>query len=504
MWRYGAVLLVVCTLVPAAAAADPVFTHGVAAGYPDHQSAVLWTRVDSAARLTVEVSPDPSFAGLLHIRKAEASADTDYTVQAVVNGLRAGTTYWYRWRAGGATSETGRFETAPRPDRSVPLRLAWTGDSDGTHLGGVPVFDFSALNAIRDGSPDVFLYLGDTVYADFRAGGAPGIPPAVTLDEYRALYKEARSIAPLPALLASTGTITIWDDHEVRDDFAGQTVDPVLFANGRRAFLEYQPIAAGRFPTEGCAADPFYRTLHWGKDVDLFVLDERSCRSAEVAAACFGDLAPTLPTGLRAFFGGFLPLAPPPGCVDAIDDPSRTMLGPEQKRRFLHDLEHSKASWKIVVNEVAISQNWALPYDRWEGYGAERSEVLETIRDRGIRGVVFLTTDEHRNLVSPVYVDRFGGQPPVAWEFVTGPIGTATYQQLVLGLFGPVFGPFAVAAQHSLLSIAGVGCRHLNAFSYGELRIDGGTAEVTLRDATGAVIHDQLNPAIACTKTLTP
>jgi len=42
--------------------ADAVtFTHGVASGEVTHGSAVLWTRVDQEAALTVDVSTDPRF-----------------------------------------------------------------------------------------------------------------------------------------------------------------------------------------------------------------------------------------------------------------------------------------------------------------------------------------------------------------------------------------------------------------------------------------------------------
>src|SRR5262249_26114321 len=95
---------------------------------------------------------------------------------------------------------------------------------------------------------------------------------------------------------------------------------------------------------------------------------------------------------------------------------------------------------------------------------------------------------------------------PVAWEFVTGPVAYFTDQQLILGAFGPTIGPVAVGAKQQILSLVGVDCRHLDAYSYGvvDVNVAAGTVTIALKDSTGAVIHDQLNPAIACTKTIGP
>ena len=58
--------------------------------------------------------------------------------------------------------------------------------------------------------------------------------------------------------------------------------------------------------------------------------------------------------------------------------------GPVQKAQFEADLHASTAKWKIVLSEDAIQQFYALPYDRWEGYGAERLEILNHIRNNDL------------------------------------------------------------------------------------------------------------------------
>ena len=34
----------------------------------------------------------------------------------------------------------------------------------------------------------------------------------------------------------------------------------------------------------------------------------------------------------------------------------------------------------MIINEVPIQQYYALPYDRWEGYAAERRKLLTFLR----------------------------------------------------------------------------------------------------------------------------
>ena len=51
------------------------------------------------------------------------------------------------------------------------------------------------------------------------------------------------------------------------------------------------------------------------------------------------------------------------------------------------------------MNEVPIQQFYALPYDRWEGYAAERTKLLTFLKEN-VKNAVFLTTDVHANMVN--------------------------------------------------------------------------------------------------------
>jgi alkaline phosphatase D len=482
------------------------FTHGVASGDVRPLGAVLWTRVNQEVKLKVEVSLDPTFRKKIFKRTVLASADNDFTAKVIARPLKPDQTYFYRWRHGSSQSEVGAFTTPPLPVLPADVRFAFSGDSDGTRVGGIPFFNnFEVLDAARMEGLDFFVYLGDTIYSDSPLREQS----AKALDEYHEVHRVNREIAALRNLLQATSTYAIWDDHEVHNDFDGATVDPLRFANGRRAFLEYMPLRTLNLPDDpACADTPLFRMFRWGRDVDLIILDERSCRSADVEVTCrfdpnnpaTFDQAPTLPSMLRTQFG--LPESPPPGCLEAIFDPSRTMLGSRQKALFKNILLHSQAKFKFVINEVPIQQFYALPYDRWEGYGAERVEILNFIRANHIKNVIFLTTDLHANLMNEVSIDLFLDPEPIADEFVTGPIATNTAERSIQATVGAA----GLVAFNAILNLVGVDCRHLDAFSYGLVEVDTSaeTVTLTLKDDMGAVLSDQQNPSIVCTKTIGP
>ncbi len=154
------------------------------------------------------------------------------------------------------------------------------------------------------------------------------------------------------------------------------------------------------------------------------------------------------------------------------------------------------------MNELPIQQLWVLPYDRWEGYAAERAEILNFIRDNGIENVVFLTTDIHANIINEVFIDLFVDPQPIAEEFVTGPIARSTFADNVIAVAGPA----GLALLQGLFAgLLGVDCQALDAFSYGVIEVDAsaGTLTGTLKDDTGAVLTDDLS-ALPCAKTLGP
>jgi alkaline phosphatase D len=478
-------------LAVAAALAGHGFSLGVAAGEVTPTSAVVWARSARGGPVTAEVARDAAFRHLVFHRKTSARPQNDLTVLVHVTGLRPGTAYVYRFRAGRSRSATGHFETAPSPARNATVRFAYSGDADSQPPGYNHFEVYGRMAAERN---DFDINLGDTIYSDSEV---PGTPPALTLAAKRAKYRRNLQQPALQELRASAGVYNHWDDHEFINDFS-RAENGAEYAPGVRAFREYMPVTY-------TAQRGIYRTFRWGRNVQLFFLDERSFRSAKASAggACntstgTPDLAPTAPQGVRNAFAALIPpLAQPvpPGCLAAIDDPSRTMLGADQYGRFTSAIAASTATWKVVVNEVPIQQFYSLPYDRWEGYAAERERLLHFLHDN-VRNVVFLTTDTHATFINDARFQTLepgGPMPSGVEEVVTGPVATRTFAKeidatvgssgagiLISGLF------FKPAPPRGI----GMPCASPDTYSYAEVVATSQTLTVTPKNAQGRIVDD--------------
>jgi len=482
------------------------FPDGVASGDVTSSRAILWTRADVATNIKVEGWRNSSLSGpKAFIAKIKTSAANDYVAKIDVGSLRPNTEYWFRFKKDLSLSDTGHFKTAPTPSTGEDVDFTYSGDADGFKKPDTtPAFNnFETLDAAKAENGDFWVFDGDTIYSDssFRPGG-----PATTLQDYRDAHHLNRTYPALKNLMESTSTYTTMDDHEVFNDY-DNTADPARYAAGRKAFLESYPVRETGLPHDpSCLGDPLYRKFQWGSDTELFMLDERSCRTPENPAkfACLGDLGPTLPPAVRQTFpfSLFLSPTPPAACIPTINNPSRTMLGAVQKAQFKQDLLNSTAKFKLVVSEDPIQQFHVLPYDRWEGYGAERSELLNYIRNNGIDNVDFLTTDTHATLLNQVSMDKFTDPAPIANELVTGPIATNTFQAEVIAQAG-FLGLFGV---NQVMNLDNIDCRHLDKNSYASVNVSdsAGTTTVASKDQTGTVIADQNFGTPNCTATWGP
>lgn len=423
------------------------FDLGVGAFEVGEDRAILWTHVvptdpeRANAVLRLEVATDTAFTELVRSKNTFARAKHDFTVQALVTGLDADTRYHYRFIAAATelVSPIGSFRTRPLEDARGPVRFVLSGDSN---LGYVAPrgLDFHVLGAAAAENPDFFVFFGDTIYAD--SGVLPGGASAFSLEEYREVHRLTRADFHMQTLLGATGTFTGWDDHEVVNDYDGETVDPEQFENGAQAFFEYLPLR------QDPAGPPYRidRTVRWGEHVELFFLDGRQFRSAELF--CNPDPIPDGPETLDTLFSPFVedeqiviqidPVLGPiaaallltpsdPDCVDSLlADPERTLLGFDQLAWLKQALLDSTATFKIIINNVPLSTLYVTPYDRWDGYLADQQELLDFVANNlDPSHVLVLTTDFHTNLAI---------QRPELTEVIIGPIGQTTFSSTVLGL----------------------------------------------------------------------
>ena len=271
---------------------DVSFEYGVASGDPLSDGVILWTRAtplesQKTIDVTVEVASDHKFTDVVHSSVVTTSAEADYTVKIDVNQLQAGTFYYYRFKAGGATSATGRTKTLPAGDvSSVKLAVFSCSSYPSGHFN---VYDHAAGLA----DIDAVVHLGDYIY-DYGMGGfgtenseeiGRSLPEdrnteTITLEDYRKRYALYRSDSRLRKLHALHPFITVWDDHEVANDAYSEGAENHNQGEGDfsarkmaaiQAYYEWMPIRAVN------DQDPeiIYRSFSFGTLLDLHVLDTR-------------------------------------------------------------------------------------------------------------------------------------------------------------------------------------------------------------------------------------
>ncbi|MDB9528963.1 phytase [Oscillatoria sp. CS-180] len=417
--------------------------NGVASGDVSQDSAVLWTRSTVEGEVTFEYSTDADFSSIVGTVTAIAT-DTDVPVQVDIDGLEVGTEYFYRATNAVGATESGRFVTGAEPGEYTGLTFGISGDWQQAP-------PYPILNSAADSELDLFVKLGDTIYADLETPALPGVTQARTLEEFRIKHEEILSprfgLSAVADLQATTSVLTTIDDHEIVDNFAGgaapgdspdapdigSSPDPLftddvefvndtqVYEDALQAYQEYQPIREEFYEATGDARTDgerkLYRSRDYGSDASIFVTDSRSFRDDQLEPANIVDPTEFL---VQAF------------------DPSRTLLGEAQLELLKADLLAAKengTTWKFVVIPEPI-QNFGVANaeDRFEGYAAERTELLSFIDENEIDNVVFMAGDFHGTIVNNLTYQLGPGQEQVAtnaFEIVTGPVAFFD------GRFGP-------------------------------------------------------------------
>ncbi|HVE67369.1 MAG TPA: alkaline phosphatase D family protein [Solirubrobacteraceae bacterium] len=494
------------------AAASAAFSLGVAAGDITTNSAVLWAHATATGRATVQVATDRRFANVVATSSAPATRTRDLTVQVEVDRLLPGRTYYYRWAQGRARSAVGRFETAPRRTANATVSFAFSGDADATPKVGTrgPFYNrFQVYRRMMLERNDFNVNLGDTIYSD-SDGVLGNTTIARTVAQKWAKYRRNIGTTALSRLRGATGFYSHWDDHEFINDFSIPEDGRALYSRGVKAFRDYSPVTY-------TSSDGLYRSFRWGRNVEVFMLDERSFRSAKASQGteCNNpqtgrpDEAPTAPPEKRQLFEVVYPPMSQPvsqACKDRINDPSRTFLGQRQFQRFTRAVRGSGARWKVVLNEVPISQIYYRPYDRWEGYADERRRLLESLRN--VRNVVWLTTDVHTVGIMDVRFQTFepGGAIDTGMdEFIAGPVATQTFADEFTDVTG---NPGAIDLFSSVLvkepPPTGLGspCFNPDVFSYAQVKVTNTAFTVTAKDMNGRVVVDSTDRRTPCVMSL--
>ena len=436
-------------------------------GDVDTESGVVWSRADRASRMIVEWSAAATFAGAKRIVGPVAGPETDFTAKVKIAGLAPATRVHYRVRFEGETASdwvTGAFSTAPDARDLRDVVFAWSADTNGQGWGIDPARGgMPAYTALLERAPHFFVHCGDQIYADnpiaetspVMHGGTWKnlVTPAksrvaVTLEDFRGAFLYPRHSSQVRALYAAVPSFSIWDDHEVRNNwYPGSPAFDPLVPRARRAMFEHTP-------TLRDAGAPSYRSLRWGPHLEVFLLDGRSFRT---------------------------PNEPAP----AIEH----FLGEAQLAWLEQALVASSATWKVIACDMPIAlvvsepgKHVKLAFDGYanedgppRGREHELARLLATSKSRRVSNVVWITADVHYAAAHRFDPGRaqFKDMDPF-WEFVAGPLHATAFPRKP---FDDTFGPelaYASAAHDTYGSPATGACH------FGLVRIDGKTRAMTV------------------------
>ncbi len=343
------------------------FPIGIASGDATENSAIVTTRYAGKQRIHIAVwDADAKLSAPVHIWTVATVREGGF-VRMEALGLKSFTRYRYCFVEIDANdhavskSRVGRFKTAPDREALVPLTI---GAVSCTHNEHEPII-LEHAGARED--LDVFLLLGDTSYND----------GCETEKEFRASWTTSLSKKGHLDLRASTSVIATIDDHEVSDNFDPETTDPAVLKKAVRAFFDHQPVRTDGTPK-------IWRSFRYGRTCEIFVLD---CRTERLPS-------------------------------------TRKSSNPQYISRAQMDwlksgLASSTAQFKVIMNSVPITEfPFIYESDRWEGYPAQRHEILHFIDHKNILGVIWLSGDFHFASVGRVSAEGPGASQT---EILAGP-----------------------------------------------------------------------------------
>lgn len=330
-------LLVSCM----ASRAEVYLGNGIKIGEVDSTSAIVWVRLTEASERRADGTPFKDAdekvpdgltlrdmkdslmgaAGSVRLRYMPEGGEgittpvqavdpqRDFTTQIRLAGLKPATAY--KLFVEGFTLDgkmtsliEGGFTTAPSPDVAAPVRFVVVtchdfprrDDGDRGHL---------IYPAMAKLAPHFLVHAGDIEYYD-----KPD-PFAKSAELARYKWNRLYSLANQRDFHAKHASYFMKDDHDTlkNDCWPGQKYGDLTWEQGLAIFREQFPM--GEKP---------YRTVRWGKDLQIWMLEGRDFRSPN----------------------------------NMPDGPEKTILGAEQKKWLFDTMRASDATFRIVISPTPI------------------------------------------------------------------------------------------------------------------------------------------------------
>jgi alkaline phosphatase D len=392
------------------------FTLGVASGDPAPDGFVIWTRLapsplngdglggmpNTAVTVEWQVATDRHFTQIARNGSVSAMQASAHTVHVEVNGLQPGREYFYRFRASGHISPTGRAFTAPAVGTSPALTMLFTSCS---HF---EAGYFTAYRRMAEENPHLILHLGDYIYEGAAGTAVRKHAPTTeisTLANYRVRHAQYKTDPDLQAAHAAAPWLVVWDDHEVENNYANLVRNDANPAgdfrkrreDAYRAYFEHMPLRNAQKPSLHNML--LHRRVRWGSLATFHMLDTRQYRDDQ---AC-GDGTQVCP---------------------GADDPRRTITGTNQETWLLDGMRQGLGTWDFLGQQVFFAQRLAnsqgaKSMDAWDGYSANRDRLQKGWDAAGRKNTVVLTGDVHRSWASNLMLDYKAQNKIIGTELVT-------------------------------------------------------------------------------------
>lgn len=216
----------------------------------------------------------------------------------------------------------------------------------------MPIF-----GSIAAQKPELFIFLGDNIYADTR-----------DMDLMRAKYARLQANSHFAQLVNICPVLATWDDHDFGENDAG--ADYPKREESQQIFVDFWGDAADSPRRKRPGVYEAHVIGPPGKRVQVIVLDTRYFRSPLVK----GD---------KQVGGNWIP----------SDDPNRTMLG-EAQWNWLREQLQKPAEVRIIASSIQCVAE-AAGQEAWANLPRERQRLFDLIGQTQANGALIISGDRH-------------------------------------------------------------------------------------------------------------
>ncbi|MDA7822787.1 alkaline phosphatase D family protein [Opitutales bacterium] len=234
--------------------------------------------------------------------------DRDFTRKVKIGDLLPGQSYEVRVEsrsANGKAGQTirGKFRTAPAPEMIAPIKFVVTSCQDYPRRDtpqGHQIYP-NMLNL----DPAFFIHTGDIEYYD------KAMPWATNRELARFKWNRLYGLPHLANFHTKVASYFMKDDHDTtsNDSWPGVNFMDLSWEQGKNLFREQFPVRKDN-----------YRTIRWGKDLQIWMVEGRDYRSPN----------------------------------NQPDGPEKTIWGKKQKEWFFRTFEESDAAFRVLISPTPV------------------------------------------------------------------------------------------------------------------------------------------------------